>query len=330
MNRPQITEQTAEHARTLDLPGASTDTIASLTHTPEQLTELFHETDCVFADADGTLLDEGAVSVSPDYLAYIRDLAERGVTVVVVTGKPLAEVSKIYDHMPTDIPLQFLCEKGAYSVARRPGGGYDKTFVLSSEAEETAVAELRQQFFDQKVAEITESTRAGDGSQQVWFGLSGSGGHKSIFSLDIYGSEPPANYLEMLGTERAQFKLEDNELLARVEHELEDFVAGHHPDWRVVHMGNGNTEIAPGGVEKDMAIIRTAEFQDARIVQVWGDTVNDLAMFRLRQQHPDKVVAGLVIHREKAKNLLTEVDMVTFGMANTAPYFQLLLATHDA
>lgn len=310
-------------------PIKPSDDIISLHLSASNLRERFAMTDYVFSDADGVLVPEGATIMPAPHAEFITQLAACGVGVTMVTGKPLAEVSRIASTLPAGSPLRFLCEKGAYSVKLAENGKLEKTFVLGSAEHESAVADLREAFFSAQASKIIEDTRSESGEQRVWFGLSGSGDHRSILSIDIYGSEPPSNYTELVGAKRDALKLHDEELLTEVETMIEEWVKVIHPDWRVIHLGNANTDIAPGPIEKDLAILKTLEYQQARTVQVWGDTTNDLAMFRLREQH-DKVIAGLVLHREKGKALLSDVDFASYGMANTDPFFRLLLATHDA
>lgn len=304
------------------------DDIISLHRSPAELLNRFAMTDYVFSDADGVLVPEGATVMPSSHVEFITELADRGVGVTMVTGKPLAEVARLADQLPAGTPLKFLCEKGAYSVIRQGSGEYEKSFVLGSAADEAAVAELRERFFVTRAPEIIDKLRSPDGEQRVWFGLSGSGDHKSILSIDIYGFEPPHDYTKLVGPERDAFKLKDDTLLKQAETMIEQWVLATHPEWRVVHLGNANTDIAPGPIEKDLAILKTPEYKQARTVQVWGDTNNDLAMFRLRSEH-EKIIAGLVLHREKGKSLLEDVDFTSYGMANTDPFFRLLLATHD-
>lgn len=59
---------------------------------------------------------------------------------------------------------------------------------------------------------------------------------------------------------------------------------------------------------------------------VLGDTENDRAMFRLRNTYSDKVVAGLVYHRQQAVALLDDVDVASVGMANADPILAAVLA----
>ncbi len=314
-------------AVTCNIDEQSNQLINSLSHSDSELSELFTGTTAVFTDADGTIVQEGTTDLSETYYRAITELSSKGVFFTVVTGKPLAEVSRLINSIPFDVPLHFLCEKGAYMVSKS-NESFKKIFVLSSEADEVAITELKQTFIEH-MPSLQKQFNDDNNQQRVWFGWSGRGEHKSIVSIDIYGVEPPSNYLEIVGPQRDSLKLNDPILLGEVERAIEQFVWQYHPDWHVVHLGNGNTDIAPNGIEKDLAIEQTQQFTSANIVQLWGDTMNDLAMFRLKDKYPNKVIAGLVLHREKGKELLAHVDMTTYGMANSAPYFELLLQTHS-
>lgn len=306
-------------------PVATSSDIYSLGLAVDDLRERFASTDHIFTDADGTVVMEGATTFMPGYNEYFQQLHQRGIGVTVVTGKPAEEALGLMSSLPADSHVQFLCEKGAYTLSRDGSGGTTRQFILSSEASEREVAALRAEFFAQA---DTLAQQASNGEQRVWFGLGGSGAHRSVLSIDLFATQPPANYLELIGAERDALKLTDETLLQAAEQVIEQFVQARHPGWNVVHMGNANTEICPSAIEKDAAILQTPEFAAARTVQVWGDSMNDRAMFGLRSAHPGKVLAGLVLHREKGKALIPEVDMLAYGMANAAPYLQLLLETH--
>lgn len=184
------------------------------------------------------------------------------------------------------------------------------------------MAEPRAQFETEKL-EI-EAKYEVAGRKRVVYGWSGSGRQKSVIGIDIYHGEPPADYLSVVGVEREVMKVKDPELLAHVEADLAAFVERHKPGWRLIHLGNGNSEIAPGGIEKDLAIRQLPEFRQATGVLVMGDSGNDRAMFAMRSV--PKVLAALVLHRERSLELVDEVDLVAFGMANAGPLFELVLA----
>jgi len=278
--------------------------------------------DHIFSDADGTIVRDGAVAFDQDKVELLRRLHEAGVGVTVVTGKPYAEVAKLRGSLPEDIPLSFICEKGAY-LAIFDEGAIEREFILSTPELEQQVAELKERFFAEFAPYVTEK-------YGVHFALSGSGTHRSLLGIDQFASPPPDDYLDRIGDAREVLKVTDKQKIAAVEAEIAAFVASIHPEWRVVHMGGANTEIAPGPIEKDKGIERTSEYHEARQVMVLGDSWNDHAMLKLSSAHPDKASAGLVVFRETAIPLANDADFVTIGMANTNPILEAILdARHN-
>lgn len=183
---------------------------------------------------------------------------------------------------------------------------------------ESSVARLREYFI---LVKNSIEEKLG-----VYLGWSGDGNHKSVLGIDIYRKKPPAGYLGLRGVERDRLEVHDPKLLARTESALEEFMYGRRKGWHIVHMGNGNTEMPPGVIEKDLALKTTPEFKDARHILVWGDSKNDRNMFNL-QKYDSRVKSCLVLHRRNSLKLLDTVDLVTFGMANTQPLFELLAST---
>jgi len=118
--------------------------------------------------------------------------------------------------------------------------------------------------------------------------------------------------------------LKNTTLLAALETEIREFIDAHYPNWGVIHLGNANFEITPPGIEKDIAVQQTPEFQKARGVLVIGDSGNDRKMLALRRH--DKVAAALVLHNEAMAELTEAVDFITVGLANPYPLFDCLLA----
>ena len=302
-------------------PTAAAERLASLP--PDEILLIGDKTisldqiDHIFTDADGTIVTDGATAFSPQKISFLRDLSKARVGVTLVTGKPYDEVRQLRDSLPDDVPLEVLCEKGAY-LAKFEDGEEERELILSSLELEDEVATLKQHFFETIAPDLT--ARHG-----VYFGLSGSGKHRSVLGIDFFAAKPPANYLELIGEQRDALKITDSNVIQCVEDEIAARVRSLHPDWRVVHLGGSNTEIAPGPIEKDLAIQKTADYHDARQVLILGDSRNDQSMFRLSRSHADKVTAGLVVARESALPLIDDVDLVVFGGANTDPILQAVI-----
>lgn len=301
------------------LSTAPNDTLLAIDHTDQQILASLAQVDHIFSDADGTITGEGAEEFTPDKIELIEQLTRLGVGITIVTGKPLAEVAPLRKTMPADLPISFICEKGAYDVHFDKSGAW-REFILSSAEQEQAVAELRSKF-----AAFSQQLINQYGSNRLGFGWGGSGEHKSVLSIDIFAGPPPKNYLALRGADREVLKLKDPVLLNHVEHAITAWVKELQPGWRVVHIGNANTEITPGGIGKSEAIIESAEFADARKVLLLGDSFNDHAMFTLRDKFSSKVLTGLVLHRAASLPLVEQADFVTFGMANSNPILQAVI-----
>ncbi len=295
------------------------DTLVGIDHTKREVIEILSQVDHIFADADGTLVSDGAEIFTTDKIKLIRQLTSLGVGITIVTGKPFAEVVPLRQTLPADIPISFICEKGAYSVHFGTTGAW-REFILSSAAQERSVAELREQFVVFGGALIKKY-----GSDKLGFGWGGSGEHKSVISIDIFAGQPPQNYLSLRGKERDAHKLQDTGLIKRVEHDIKQWVSDQQPDWRIVHIGNANTEISPGSIGKSEAIVESAEFGAARKVLILGDSSNDRGMFALRGTFPGKVLTGLVLHRKASLPLVDNADFITFGMANSNPILNAIV-----
>ena len=65
----------------------------------------------VFCDVDGTLLPKTEKAISEDTLSLLRRLLDRGITVVIATGRPYAQVRSLFG--PLFFRLVFLCMDGA-------------------------------------------------------------------------------------------------------------------------------------------------------------------------------------------------------------------------
>ena len=65
----------------------------------------------VFCDVDGTLLRKNEKSISEDTITVLRRLLDRGIVVVIATGRPYAQVRALFG--PLFYRLVFLCMDGA-------------------------------------------------------------------------------------------------------------------------------------------------------------------------------------------------------------------------
>lgn len=287
--------------------------------------EIFHAIDHIFTDADGTVVSEGATTLDAHKADLVRKLHEQGIGTTIITGKPYPEVEKLHKSLPTDLPISFIYEKGAYELHFDPEGKPIQRYLLSSEALEQSVLSLKQEFADFRDI-LIQKYSIDKATPTLGFGWAGSGAHRSIVSIDIFSCTPPDGYLELIGSYREALKLTDNALLEAVVADITAFVRERQPTWSVIHLGNGNIDVTPDAIEKDTAIAANKPFQDARRVLVLGDTENDRAMFRLRNTYSDKVVAGLVYHRQQAVALLDDVDVASVGMANADPILAAVLA----
>ena len=326
MKHPSILQSATRHsAQSLAeqlLEKGEHSALLIIDHTQQAAMEALAQVDHIFADADGTIVNEGTEAFLPDKIELIQQLARLGVGITIVTGKPLAEVVPLRQSLPNEVPINFICEKGAYDVHFDTTGAW-REFILSSAEQEQSVAELREQFTDFGKQLVNKY-----GSDKLGFGWGGSGEHKSALSIDLFAGKPPKDYLTLRGGERNALKLKDASLIEQVEQAITNWAQEQRPDWRIVHLGNANIEITPAGIGKSEAIIESAEFGAARKVLILGDSFNDRGMFNLRRKFTARTLNSLVIHRKTSLPLVDLADFVTFGMANGNPILQATLAAH--
>ncbi len=65
----------------------------------------------VFCDVDGTLLPKGSDRIADDTLQLFKRLTDRGITVVIASGRPYAQLKTLFG--PLFFRLVFLCMDGA-------------------------------------------------------------------------------------------------------------------------------------------------------------------------------------------------------------------------
>ncbi len=280
----------------------------------------FSGIDTVYSDADGTLVPEGAISFPETVVEHIGRLASVGVRTLLVTGKPLSEVSGLADSLPKGHAIDFIFEKGAYILERNSDGSRRISPLLVSDEDTLAVQALKELFVESKSA-IENQFAA-----RMTLGWGGHGTHQSMLSIDVLRGTPPKDYLQKTGPERDALKVKDAALLRDVSVAVAQFVREYTNGWNFVDLGNANFEIAPGPIEKDTAI-RTLECRrGSEAMLILGDSANDNAMFGLRQHEKMQVTTGLVLHRQASLPLVDKVDCVSFGMANASPHMNLLYA----
>jgi len=307
-------------AEALNLLNAdSSDTLLQRAGGNRDSRALLGQVDCIFSDIDGTLTQEGATVLSPQVVEYFSRLRDAGVTVILVSGKPYEEIVPLMQALPAGLGVSAIYEKGAYRLDANPGGVWSTTYLLDNHNLEQTAAELRR-----RMPDLWKDLQAKHVHERLSFGWAGSGKHRSLLSIDVFVGDVPPDYTRLTGADRDMLKLKDADLLAALETDMLEFVNANYPSWSVVHLGNANFEIAPPGIEKDIAVQQTPEFQEARGVLVLGDSGNDRKMLALRRD--DNVVAGLVLHNPATIGLVDEVDFVTFGVANPYPLLDCLLA----
>lgn len=65
----------------------------------------------VFCDVDGTLLPKGETTVSPTVMETLRRLTDKGIMVVLASGRPYAQLKSLF--LPLANRLLFMCLDGA-------------------------------------------------------------------------------------------------------------------------------------------------------------------------------------------------------------------------
>jgi hydroxymethylpyrimidine pyrophosphatase-like HAD family hydrolase len=294
------------------LASADHNLIISPERPAEEIERLFAQVEDVYADADGTLLPVGGDRLPPAHAEHILALHRLGVRTTMVTGKPYTEIERIVRALPPGFPLRIIFEKGAYCLRPDGSGVLRRDYLLSSEAVERRIGELRDRF---ALWQLEVEHSAG-----FKFAPAGHGTHQSVLSLDVLKPEATGEpNLALRGLE----KVDDPILLKDVQEIVRGYLADHFPEAALIDLGNANWEITVGEIDKDRAIEALPDFAESRGVMVWGDSGNDLRMFQLRRL--PRVSAGLVWHEKTPPDLLAEADFAAVGVMNVDPFFRKIL-----
>ena len=283
------------------------------------ISDALNRIDTLFCDLDGTLISEGSTAFPHRLIAYLDRFKRLGLSIIFVSGRPYAEIEPLVTSLPAGFAAKIVYEKGAYQLRLGQNKPNKPEFLLGSDDIEQQAAITRSDFLIWQ-----RSTEEMYKAQGVRFGWAGTGTQKIVLSVDVFAGHVPDNYLSLIGRQRDALKLRDGGLLETIKAELELFANTHCPGWQVISLGNGNFEIAPPDVEKNKAILQTPEFQRASGVLILGDSGNDQQMFTLKDE--TKTRTGLVLHNPAVASLVSEVDFVTFGLANPYPLFDILLS----
>ena len=65
----------------------------------------------VITDVDGTLVKDGTLDINPEYYEVIAKLIEKGIRVVICSGRSYSSVSKLF--RPLADKLYFICDGGS-------------------------------------------------------------------------------------------------------------------------------------------------------------------------------------------------------------------------
>jgi len=96
-----------------------------------ELNAFFRNVDVAFADADGTVVEEGMTELPGPCLDAISSLAQ-DIKVFIVTGKPYEEARRLLDGMAKKLPIEVIYEKGAYRLRSDSLGVKQKEYLLTN------------------------------------------------------------------------------------------------------------------------------------------------------------------------------------------------------
>ena len=286
----------------------------------------------VYMDIDGTAVREGETTFDAATIEVFRRANAAGIELCVgPTGKPFAEALPLWRSLPPDVLVDVIIEKGAYRLHRLPNGEMEKRYLLASPQDEAAVATLRRAFYpDPSVAEDSSIGAKLEREFGVVIVPAGSGKHEAVLSFDVLKGGSSRDFESFSNAQRRELKVANAHLLERVLERFTQLVAEANIEGlngpRIVHLGNGNIELAPASVEKHLAIKADLAARPSTMSAVVGDSKNDEPMLRLSRDRED-VHGCLVLHRETAAPLIALVDTVVTGEANVAAFIERILAS---
>jgi hypothetical protein len=231
------------------------------------------------------------------------------------------------------LDVDIIYEKGAYRLRRGAGGLQTVEHLLVTPSEEASIARLRQGFYSG--GEPVPPSSIGVSLERE-FGVvlvpSGSGTHAAILSFDVLKAGSSREFQSFTPEQRKALKVSDAATLSAIEQRCTELVHNSGivglEDARVVHLGNGNIEVAPRSVEKHLAISADIAQRAGIKVAVAGDSFNDKPMFELSQTNPD-VHACLVLYREASLPLTALVQSLVFGEANAEQFLRRIIAAKE-
>ncbi|MCB0331300.1 MAG: HAD hydrolase family protein [Bdellovibrionales bacterium] len=286
----------------------------------------------VYMDIDGTAVPEGATSFSDETIESFRRATRAGIELTVgPTGKPFEEAAPLWESLPTDIPVDVIIEKGAYRMHRDEQGSMTKVYLLASPEEEQAIAQLKAKFYP------TAGMPSIGGKLEEEFGIvivpAGSGAHQAVLSFDVLKVGSGRDFQNWSLHERNEKKVTDQALLALVEDRFRELVSKANiaalDKARIIHLGNGNIELAPEKVEKHLAIRQDILDRGEDAIAVVGDSGNDRPMLELAGQG-GSISGCLILHREKAIELAPLVDFIVTGEAQVGVFLDQIVQAKAA
>jgi len=199
----------------------------------------------LLTDIDDTLTTEGAIT--PDALQALHALAQRGVHVIAITGRPVGWSEPFALQWPL---AGIVAENGSVALTRGPGGALRKLYV-QDEALRRANHARMQQVAQRILREVPGATLSRD-----------SGGRETDIAIDHseFAHLPPARIAEVVAIMRAEGM---NATVSSIH--VNGWYGGHH-----------KLSGARWAVRELLGRALDAELQ--RWVYV-GDSTNDVLMF---------------------------------------------------
>jgi HAD superfamily hydrolase (TIGR01484 family) len=307
--------------------GRDTAAVYCATLTPGQLTEVFRNTEEIFSDLDGTLMEHPS-AFWPDMIAALKRLNDVGVVPTFVTGKPLSEATAVLDMLrPQGVHARMMFERGAYELIPSAGRHYEVSNLLATPEVEGVIADLKREFWGNQrgIRHALEQTYG------VSIAPAGDGTHKCIFSIDIF--RRGMRVAQSIDPHRMDIKVDVRlaavqAMIGALQRDIETYLAGRCKGCTVADLGNANLEITARLIEKHVAIAVTSAFTDQRQILLWGDSGNDEHMMQLRT-HPN-IHAGVVFHEATPDCLVQLGDFFAIGRGNGLPFINAVVEAKQA